>query len=95
MATEFTHEPDAHRYTMHVDGDLVSVAEYLDHGAGMVFHHTVTIPRFRGKGYADQLVTYAMNDVEARGAGPVSPTCWYVAEWFDRHPERASLLAPR
>ena len=24
MATEFTHEPDAHRYTMHVDGDLVT-----------------------------------------------------------------------
>ena len=95
MAQEFTHEPDAHRYTMHVDGDLVSVAEYLDHGAGMVFNHTVTIPKYRGKGYADQLVTFAMDDVEARGAGPVHPTCWYVAEWFDRHPERSSLLAAR
>jgi uncharacterized protein len=95
MATEFTHEPDAHRYTMHVDGDLVSVAEYLDHGTGMVFNHTVTVPKFRGKGYADQLVTFAMDDVEARGAGPVRPTCWYVAEWFDRHPERAALLAPQ
>ena len=59
MATEFLHEPDAHRYTMLVDGELVSVAEYLDHGHGLVFNHTITIPRFRGRGYADQLVTFA------------------------------------
>lgn len=95
MATEFRHEPEAHRYTMHVDGELVSVAEYLDHGAGSVFNHTVTVPKYRGRGYADRLIGYAMDDVEARGAGPVRPTCWYVAEWFDRHPERAGLLAPR
>jgi predicted GNAT family acetyltransferase len=95
MTTEFHHEPDAHRYTMLVDGELVSVAEYLDHGAGVVFHHTVTVPRHRGRGYAGVLVEFAMNDVEARGAGPVRPTCWYVAEWFDRHPERADLLAAR
>ena len=44
---------------MHVDGELVSVAEYLDHGHGLVFNHTVTIPRFRGRGYADQLVAAA------------------------------------
>jgi predicted GNAT family acetyltransferase len=93
MSTEFAHEPDAHRYTMQVDGDLVSVAEYLDHGAGVVMNHTVTIPRFRGKGYADRVVTFAVDDIERRKAGPIAPTCWYVAEWFDRHPERASLLA--
>ncbi|HWM34097.1 MAG TPA: GNAT family N-acetyltransferase [Pseudolysinimonas sp.] len=93
MATDLRHEPDAHRYTMFVDGELVSVAEYLDHGRGIVFHHTVTIPKHRGNGYADRLITFAMDDVERRGAGPVSPTCWYVAEWFDRHPERAGLRA--
>jgi predicted GNAT family acetyltransferase len=56
-------------------------------------NHTVTIPRFRGKGYADQVVTFAVDDIERRGAGPISPTCWYVSDWFGRHPERASLLA--
>jgi predicted GNAT family acetyltransferase len=95
MATEFMLEPDAHRYTMRVDGDLVSVLEYQDHGAGTVMHHTVTIPQFRGKGYAAELVEYAVNDVESRGRGPIRPTCWYVAEWFDRHPERSALLAAR
>ncbi len=95
MATTFFHEPDANRYTMHVDGELVSVAQYLDHGTGMVFNHTITLPRFRGRGYADQLLAFAIDHVEKNGRGPVSPTCWYVAEWFDRHPERTGLLAAR
>jgi hypothetical protein len=47
MATEFTHEPDTHRYTMRVDGDVVSILEYQDHGVGTVMHHTITIPKFR------------------------------------------------
>ena len=34
-------------------------------------------------------VGVAVDDVEARGAGPIIPTCWFVAEWFDRHPDRA------
>ena len=93
MTSEFRHEADAHRYTMWVDGGLASVLEYQDHGVGTVMHHTVTIPNYRGKGYAAELVEYAVNDVEASGAGPITATCWYVAEWFDRHPERSSLLA--
>jgi predicted GNAT family acetyltransferase len=95
MATEFTHEPDAHRYTMRVDGDVVGFLEYQDHGAGTVMHHTVTIPKHRGHGYAAELVEYAVDDVESHGGGPITPTCWYVAEWFARHPERAALLAAR
>jgi predicted GNAT family acetyltransferase len=95
MATEFTHEPDTHRYTMRVDGDVVSILEYQDHGVGTVMHHTITIPKFRGKGYAAGLVEYAVSDVESKGAGPITPTCWYVDAWFDRHPERSTLLAAR
>ncbi len=78
---------------MWVDGGLASVLEYQDHGVGIVMHHTVTIPDYRGKGYAAELVEYAVNDVEASGTGPITATCWYVAGWFDRHPERSSLLA--
>lgn len=92
---EITHEPDAHRYVLRRDGELVSVLEYRDQGAGTVMHHTVTVPKFRGHGYAGELVEFAVNDVESRGAGPIHPTCWYVADWFAAHPDRASLLAAR
>jgi predicted GNAT family acetyltransferase len=89
---EISHEPDANRYVLRRGGELGSVLEYRDHGTGTVMHHTVTIPQFRGHGYASDLVEFAVNDVEARGAGPIIPTCWYVADWFAAHPERRQLL---
>jgi hypothetical protein len=33
-----------------------------------------------------------MNDVEKSSGRRVVPMCWYVADWFDKHPERAGLL---
>jgi uncharacterized protein len=92
-SNEFSHEPDANRYVLRRGGEPVSVLEYRDHGTGTVMHHTVTIPKFRGHGYAGALVEFAVNDVEARGAGPIIPTCWYVADWFAAHPERRALLS--
>lgn len=86
-------ELESNRYVMRQDGELVSVLEYVDSGAGTVMHHTVTVPKFRGHGYAGELVEFAVNDVEARGAGPIIPTCWYVGEWFAAHPERSGLLS--
>jgi len=93
MTVDISREPDAHRYVLRRGGAIVSVLEYADQGVGTAFTSTVTVPSERGRGYADRLVTFAVDDVEARGAGPVRPSCWYVAEWFDRHPERAGLLA--
>jgi predicted GNAT family acetyltransferase len=95
MATEYLHDAAAHRYTMLVSGEPVSVLEYRDHGSSVVFHHTVTVPTHRGRGFAAKLVEHAVDDVEASGRGPITPTCWFVAEWFDRHPERAALIAAR
>ncbi|QEO09945.1 GNAT family N-acetyltransferase [Protaetiibacter larvae] len=92
MAIELAHEPDAHRYTLRRDGSLVSVLEYRDQGASVVFHHTVTVPNQRGHGYAGQLVGFAVADVERSGR-TIIPSCWYVAEWFDAHPEKAALRA--
>jgi hypothetical protein len=33
-----------------------------------------------------------MDDVETTSDRKVLPMCWYVGEWFDKHPERAGLL---
>lgn len=92
MATEYLHDPVAKRYTMLVGGELVSVLEYRDHGASVVMHHTVTVPQHRGRGFAAKLVRHAVDEMAASG-WTITPTCWFVAEWFDRHPERADLLA--
>lgn len=93
MTREFGKDTAAQRYTLHVDGALVSEAEYRIHGGAIAFPHTVTAPAHRGNGYADLLVSYAIDDVEATSSLRVLPQCWFVADWFEQHPERAGLLS--
>ena len=91
----FTHESDASRYTLHRGGDLVSVLDYRDDGRTIVMARAYTIPAFRGHGYAGALVDRAVADVEGRGDRRIIPLCWYVADWFAAHPERAGILQER
>ena len=92
MAVEITHEPDAQRYTLRIDGSLVSALQYRDQGPSVVMHHTITVPQYRGQGHAAQLVEFAVKEVAASGR-KITPTCWYVADWFDAHPEYAEVRA--
>jgi len=38
------------------------------------------------------LVRHALDDVRAKGR-TIVPTCWFVAEFVDLHPEYADLVA--
>ncbi|CAN5206120.1 GNAT family N-acetyltransferase [soil metagenome] len=90
--TSIVHEPDAKRYAMYLDGALVAIADYNLGTDAISFHHTFTNPKFRGRGLAGDVVTFAMDDVEKTSTRKVVPMCWYVADWFEAHPERAGLL---
>jgi len=94
MSSEFVHDTEAKRYALKVDGKLVSAADYTINGDRISFTHTFTDPMQRGHGYAGQIVEFAVDDVERNAPGAkIVPMCWYVAKWFDEHPERAGLLA--
>jgi len=93
MSATFTHEPDASRYTMHLDGKLVAVLDYRKNAGQISFNHTFTNPQHRGKGFAGQLVEFAIDDVEKTTDLKVVPMCWYVGDWFAAHPERSGLLS--
>lgn len=93
MTTTLSHEADARRYALHIDGDLVAVVDYSINGHAISFTHSYTSPKRRGRGYAAQVVEFAIDDVEKTTALRIVPMCWYVGQWFDRHPERAGLLA--
>lgn len=90
-----TDEKDASRYTLTRDGQLVSVLDYRDDGATVALTRAFTIPTFRGHGYAGVVVEAAVADIESRGDRKVDAVCWYVADWFAAHPERAALLRAR
>ena len=92
MTKQLTHEPDANRYTLVLDGALAAVADYSINGNSISFHHTYTQPHLRGRGLAAEVVAFAMDDVEQHSTRRVLPMCWYVADWFDEHPERSALL---
>lgn len=88
--------PDQHRYELVDDGRVVGFAEYRSVSGGdtLEFPHTVIDPSERGRGLGEMLVTGAMADVRRKGA-TVLPTCWFVAQWFDHHPDDADLLVRR
>jgi predicted GNAT family acetyltransferase len=92
MAREFAKESDANRYTLRSDGDLASAVDYRVSGDAISFTHTFTDPKRRGQGLAAEIVEFAVDDVAATTGYRIVPMCWYVGEWFDRHPERADLL---
>ncbi|MFG6444225.1 GNAT family N-acetyltransferase [Microbacterium sp. P06] len=91
----FTDEKDASRYTLHHGDDLVSVLDYRDDGRTVAMTRAYTIPTFRGKGYAGEVVERAVALLERDGSRQVIPVCWYVADWFGAHPERAAILHER
>jgi len=92
---ELTHEPDARRYVLRLNGDIASVLDYRVLGDSIAFTRTFTNPPYRGSGLAGELVAFAVDDVEATSDRRIVPSCWYVSEWFDRHPHRAAALDPR
>ncbi|MEV8370068.1 GNAT family N-acetyltransferase [Microbacterium sp. NPDC064584] len=94
-ALTFTREADASRYTLHRGDDLVSVLDYRDDGRTVAMTRAYTVPTFRGHGYAGEVVDRAVADLEKRGDRQVIPVCWYVADWFAAHPERAGILQQR
>ena len=73
-------------------GDPIAVVDYTVDGDAVLFIRTYTAPSHRGKGYADTIVGFAVDDVEQNSRLRVIPACWYVGDWFEKHPERAGLL---
>ncbi|MGX1793131.1 GNAT family N-acetyltransferase [Microbacterium sp. NPDC055312] len=91
----FRDDQDAGRWTLTRDGELLSVLDYRDDGTTVAMTRAYTIPAHRGHGYAARVVAGAVAEIEARGDRRIDPVCWYVADWFDAHPDRRHLLRHR
>ena len=92
MSKKLANNQDAQRYTLHIDGNLASAVDYTVTGNAISFTHTFTDPARRGQGLAREIVEFAVNDVDTATSYRIVPMCWYVGEWFDKHPDRAGLL---
>jgi uncharacterized protein len=94
MADERTvrDNPAAQRYEIFVDGDLAGYAAYRDDSGRRIFTHTKVEDDYEGQGVGSALAAGALDDTRNRGM-PVVARCPFIAEYVQRHPDYADLLA--
>ena len=83
-------DDDRSRYELIEDGSVIGYADFRNGGDAVVLPHTVIAPSRRGNGLGAELVRGALDDLRSRGQ-LVVPSCWYVAEFIDDHPDYADL----
>jgi predicted GNAT family acetyltransferase len=81
----------AHRYELLVDEELVGELTYRARDGVITLIHTEVAPQYEGHGLGEQLVTYALDDIRARGLRIV-PLCPFVAAYLRRHPEYEDVV---
>jgi predicted GNAT family acetyltransferase len=92
MTPEVSNATERSRYELFLDGQLVGVADYRIVGEQVVIPHTEITPPLRGRGLGEILVGHALDDVRATGR-TVVPSCWFVADFIEAHPDYRDLLA--
>lgn len=85
--------PDANRYELSLDGEMVGRIEYEVGEGTLSFNHTYVDDAQSGKGLARTLVTEALLDARRRGLG-VLPVCPYVRNLVAKDPEAWLDLVP-
>ena len=91
-AREFRHNEEQQRYELLLGGEVMTYAGYEWRGEVLVLPHTVTDPAARGQGLAGELVTHVL-DLARTNGWTVVPSCWYIGQFIDQHPEYADLVA--
>jgi len=93
MTYEVTHNAEAERYEITVNGERAGFTEAHPLDARTVlFPHTIIEPAFEGQGLASKLVAGAFDHIRAHGLRVVV-TCPYILGWLPKHPEYHDILA--
>jgi uncharacterized protein len=79
------------RYEVHLNDEVVAVADYVKQPGLVSFTHTETFDGHRGQGRAGQMIDQALRDARDEGL-EVVPFCWFVAEYIGAHPEFTELV---
>jgi predicted GNAT family acetyltransferase len=82
----------ASRFTLHLDGELVSRAHYTIDGTVVTVPHVETDPAHRGHGFAAVLMDGVIESLRADGL-TIRPICSYAASYLDERPETHDLVA--
>ena len=94
MDIEIKHAPGSGVFTAFADGDRAGQLSYRvkePERTWVVF--TTQVPHsFEGHGVGSALARAAADAARDEGF-TITPSCWFVAGWLDRHPDYADVLA--
>jgi predicted GNAT family acetyltransferase len=85
--------PELGRYQPCLDGEVAGYSAYEVHAAHVAFMHTQIEGRFAGQGLGVELVTHALDEIQAQGAS-VLPYGPFVRSFIARRPEYQELAPP-
>jgi predicted GNAT family acetyltransferase/glutaredoxin len=85
--------PERNQYELRLDGRLIGLLAYRRRDGRIAFTHTEVDPTCTRRGYGGLLVEAALRDAGRAGADVV-PLCPFVADYIERNPEYAALVAP-
>src|SRR5436305_14094686 len=91
---EVANAPDRDRYEISIDGEIAGFTAYRARPGLIEFIHTEVDERFQGRGLADRLIRFALEDARAQGLS-VLPFCPFVKAFIDRNREFAALVPER
>ena len=80
-------------FALGTDGELLAEVTFPTGPDGIAdINHTFVDESLRGQGVANQLLQAAAQELRAQGR-KTKTSCWYAAQWFEKHPEEKDLLA--
>jgi uncharacterized protein len=82
---------DRERYELSVDGEIVGYTAYRARPGLIAFVHTEVQERLQGRGLADRLIRFALEDARTQGLA-VLPFCPFVKGFIERHREFEALV---
>jgi uncharacterized protein len=88
---EVADAPDRERYELSVEGEVVGFTSYRARPGLIAFFHTEVEERVQGRGFADRLIRFALEDARARDLA-VLPFCPFVKAFIERHREFEVLV---
>ena len=91
-APRVEHDAAGQRFVAHLDAGDAYLA-YRPSGSSIIdLQHTVVPEPARGAGVGEALVRAAMDHARTNQQR-VIPSCPFVADWLEQHPEAADLVA--
>jgi uncharacterized protein len=81
------------RYEISADGVYAGLASYVDTRSQRIFYHTKIDDKFAGRGLANTLIAFALDDTRAAGIRVVA-ICPFVAAYVDKHEDYDDILDP-